>query len=399
VPDESIYESFLRQGYSRREFLKYCGLAAGAIALVGTPLGKAADVFAGDPTGTVAAALETKSRLPVIWLELQNCAGCVEAFTRSAAPSAADLLLNSIALDYSETLMAAAGTQAEENKRLTIEKYKGKYLLVCDGSVSTGNAGYCTVGGKSSEFLVKQAAAGAAAVVANGTCAAFGGLPLAKPDPTGAKTIAQILPGTTVVNIPGCPAIPEVFTGTLFNFVVFGKLPELDDLNRPKTFYADTIHARCVRRQYYDAGKFAASFDDRGAREGYCLYKLGCKGPTTYNSCASMRWMEGLSYPIQSGHPCLGCSQPDFWDAGGFYASQSAPIDTPTWLVAGAALAAGAVAGVAAGAAGRARKNRPTPELLAVSAAPRDVSAEIAGTPAADDVKPAADDVNSEEQP
>lgn len=392
MPDESIYESLLRAGLTRRQFLQYCSYAAGTMLLVGTPLGSAAEAFAAGPTEYVAAALETTPRLPVIWLELQNCAGCVEAFTRSAAPSAADLLLNSISLEYSETLMAASGTRAEENKRAAMDAYAGKYLLVCDGSVSLGDDGYCTVGGQSSRQLVEEAAAGAAAIVANGTCAAFGGLPVAKPNPTGAVSIAELLPDNSIVNIPGCPAIPEVFTGTLFNFVVFGTLPELDNLNRPRTFYESTIHDRCVRRQYYDAGKFAASFDDDGARRGYCLYKLGCRGPTTRNACASMRWMQGLSYPIQSGHPCLGCSQPNFWDGGGFYQAQSAPISRPTWLAAGAAVAAGAALGVAAGATGRARRRRPAPQALSVSAVPRGVSAEIADTPA-------AKDVNHEEQP
>ena len=120
-----------------------------------------------------------------------------------------------------------------------------------------------------------------------------------------------------VINIPGCPAIPEVFTGVLAHFLIFGSLPELDHLNRPKTFYGQTVHDRCLRRPFYEAGKFAGSFDDEGAKKGWCLYKLGCKGPTTYNACAFHEMSGGLSFPVQSGHPCLGCSEPDFWDGGG----------------------------------------------------------------------------------
>jgi hydrogenase small subunit len=162
--------------------------------------------------------------------------------------------------------------------------------------------------------------------------------------------------GKPLVNIPGCPAIPEVFTGTLAHFLIFGALPELDELGRPKAFYGQTIHDRCLRRPFHEAGKFARSFDDPGARRGWCLYKLGCKGPTTYNACASMKWDGGLSFPVQSGHPCLGCSQPDFWDGGGFYQGQSAPVDRPGIGLAAAAAGIGLVAGVGMAVANRAQK-------------------------------------------
>jgi hydrogenase small subunit len=148
----------------------------------------------------------------------------------------------------------------------------------------------------------------------------------------------------------------------LANFLVFGSLPELDNLHRPKTFYGTTIHDRCLRRPFYEAGKFADSFDDEGARQGWCLYKLGCKGPTTYNSCATLKWSGGLSFPIQSGHPCLGCSEPNFWDGGGFYQGQSAPLIRPSLTVAGAAVAAGVVLGVGMSAANQAQKRSATAE-------------------------------------
>jgi hydrogenase small subunit len=159
-----------------------------------------------------------------------------------------------------------------------------------------------------------------------------------------------------VVNIPGCPAIPEVFTGVLAHFLIFESLPELDHLNRPKTFYGQTVHDRCLRRPFYEAGKFAGSFDDEGAKKGWCLYKLGCKGPTTYNACASMKWSGGLSFPVQSGHPCLGCSEPDFWDGGGFYQGQSAPLDKPTAVMVGGAAAAGLVLAAGLGAVNASQK-------------------------------------------
>jgi hydrogenase small subunit len=307
----------------------------------------------------VVAALETKPRLPIIWLEFQDCAGCTEALTRSQSPSLIDLVLNKISIDYHETLFAAAGFQAEASRDEAIEKYYGQYVLVVEGSIPVADDGvYCTIGGRTATDLLEEAATGAAAIISVGNCAAYGGLPKAKPNPTDAKGVWEIITDKTVVNIPGCPAIPEATTGTIAHFLVFGTLPELDHLNRPVTFYGTTIHDRCLRRPFYDAGKFAKSFDDEGAKKGYCLYKLGCKGPTTYNACATIKWDAGLSFPIQSGHPCLGCSEPNFWDGGGFYQGQSAPLERPGGATTGLAVGAGAVLGIGAALSNRAQKKR-----------------------------------------
>ncbi len=352
MAEETFYERMKKKGVSRRDFMKMCGAVAAAIGMQAVPPVEASGLpeklahAPYRPEDLVAKALETKTRVPVIWLELQDCAGCSEALTRSHSPSLVDLVLNEITVEYHETLSAAAGFQAEEAKRAAMEKYNGQYLLVVEGSVPTAlNGAYCTIGGRTALDLLKEAAAGAAAIVSTGNCAAFGGLPKARPNPTEAKGVWELITDKPVVNIPGCPAIPEVFTGTLLQFILFGTLPELDKLNRPKTYYGVTVHDRCLRRPFYEAGKFAESFDDQGAREGYCLYKLGCKGPTTYNACASIKWDNGLSFPVQSGHPCLGCSEPNFWDGGGFYQGQSAPLNRPTATGAGAAVVAGAVLG------------------------------------------------------
>jgi len=357
---ETISQEAQRDGVSRREFLKFCGLAAGMMGLgiqppieeSGLPAGLATTAY--DPVLTVAQALDSKPRLPVTWLEFQDCTGCSEALTRSQSPTLVDLVLNKITIEYHETLAAAAGFQVEQAKADAMKKYAGQYVLVVEGSIPTGNNGvYCTIGGRTAVDLLKEAAAGAAAIISTGNCSSFGGIPKANPNPTEAHGTWELITDKPVVNIPGCPAIPEVFTGVLVHFLVFGALPELDSLNRPKTFYAQTIHDRCLRRPFYEAGKFASSFDDEGARQGYCLYKLGCKGPTTYNSCATIKWSGGLSFPIQSGHPCLGCSQPNFWDGGGFYQGQSAPLNRPGLAAVGGAVAVGAVLGV-----GMAQSNR-----------------------------------------
>lgn len=362
MPEETVYKNLKDKGVSRRDFLKLSGLLATAMGLTAVPplddSGLPVHLENREQaTQMVARALESAQRLPVIWLEFQDCAGCSEAITRSVSPSLVNLVLNTLTIEYHETLSAAAGFQVEEAKQSAMQKYAGQYILVVEGSIPMALDGaYCTIGGRSAIDLLKEAAAGAAAIIATGNCAAFGGLPKANPNPTDAKGVMDLITDKPVVNIPGCPAIPEATAGTIAHFAIFGTLPELDNLHRPKTFYGKTVHDRCLRRPFYEAGKFALSFDDEGAKQGWCLYKLGCKGPTTYNACASIKWDEGLSFPIQSGHPCLGCSEPNFWDGGGFYQGQSAPLNRPAAAAVGAAVGAGAALGIGTALVNQAKK-------------------------------------------
>jgi hydrogenase small subunit len=365
MTEETIYNEMKRSGVSRRQFLKTCGVIAASLG-VGKVTFAGGNNFARAKgsseavTKLVANALKTKPKVPVIWLEMQSCTGCSEALTRSHSPSLADLVLNNIAVEYHETLSAASGFQVEANKQSVMKQYMGKYILVLEGSVPLADNGiYCVVGGKTMIQSLKEAASGAAAIISTGNCASFGGIPHASPNPTKAEGAWKIIGDKPIVNIPGCPAIPEVFTGVLANFLIFGTLPELDDLHRPNTFYGNTIHDRCLRRSFYEAGKFALSFDDEGARKGFCLYKLGCKGPTTYNSCATIKWDGGLSFPVQAGHPCLGCSQPNFWDGGGFYQGQSAPLSKPGIAAIGTAAAVGAALGLGLAASNNSKKKKP----------------------------------------
>jgi hydrogenase small subunit len=258
------------------------------------------------------------------------------------------LLLDLISLDYHETLMAAAGQQAEEARLAAMQTNKGKYILVVEGSIPTkANGIFCRIGQRTALDLVQEAIADAAAVIAVGNCATFGGLPAAEPNPTGAEPVGVFVGNKPLVNIPGCPPIPAVMMGVLVHYLTLGRLPALDALHRPKVFYGDTIHDRCYRRPFYDKGQFATSFDDAGARKGWCLFRLGCKGPITHNACATHKWSDGISFPIQSGHGCLGCSEPKFWDNGGFYTSLSIPIMGSS-LANGLATATGAAIGGAA---------------------------------------------------
>jgi len=230
-----------------------------------------------------------------------------------------------------------------------------------DGYIPTKNRAYsCTAGHSHYDTLV-ESARNAAAVVSVGTCAAFGGIPAAAPNPTGAQSVGEILGAegitTPIVNISGCPPIPLAITGTLAQFLTFGKVPDLDDLGRPLAFFGQNIHDRCYRRPFYERGEFAESFDDEGAKKGWCLYKLGCKGPITYNACATIKWNNGAGFPIEAGHGCIGCSEPGFWDWGGFYRPLSQG-DWGNWRTIGGAVAVGAAAGLASVALSRARQSR-----------------------------------------
>jgi hydrogenase small subunit len=345
IKEETVGEALRRQGVSRRGFLKFCATTASIMALPPSMIPR------------IAKALETVRRPSVIWLSFQECTGCTESLTRSHAPTIEGLIFDAISLDYHHTLQAASGYAAEEARGQAMKENHGSYILVVDGSIPLDNPGYSTIAGISNLDMLKEAAEGAAAIISVGSCAAFGGIPHADPNPTGAVSVQDIISDKPVVNVPGCPPIPTVITGVLAHFLTFGALPELDDLGRPTAFYGQSIHDRCYRRPFYDKGLFAETFDDEGAKKGWCLYKLGCKGPTTYNACAVTKWNDGTSFPIESGHPCLGCSEPDFWDAGGFYEA----LSTPTEKIARTAVyaaAAGAAAGVAAGALNQANKKR-----------------------------------------
>ncbi len=342
--DRTLGETLRSQGVSRRSFLKFCAATASMMAMSPAMIPK------------IAHALESARRPSVIWLSFQECTGCTESLTRAHTATIESLIFDTISLDYHHTLQAAAGHAAEEAREIAMKENDGKYLLVVDGSIPMGNPGYSTIAGISNYEMLMESAKGAAAIIAVGTCATYGGIPHANPNPTGAVSVSDLIKDKPIINVPGCPPIPVVITGVLTHFLTFGTIPELDHLGRPKVFYGQSIHDRCYRRPFYDKGLFAETFDDEGAKKGWCLYKLGCKGPTTYNACATTKWNNGTSWPIEAGHPCLGCSEPDFWDGGGFYKALSMPTEnitqTAIYTAAGAA-----AAGVAIGAMNRNKKN------------------------------------------
>jgi hydrogenase small subunit len=336
---QTIWQSMEKKGYSRRQFLQFCASAAAAAGIAQSGVAQ------------VVSAFEKKEKPVVVWLHFQECTGCSESFIRSSHPIVADALLDVVSLNYHETLMAPSGFQAEKSLADTIREHKGKYILAVEGAVPTKDGGvYCMVHGKTALSILQETAADAAAVVAWGTCASYGGVQAAKPNPTDATPISKLV-NKPVINVPGCPPIGDVMMAVVTHLLVLGKMPALDNLGRPKEFYGRRVHDTCYRRPNYDAGLFVESFDDENARKGYCLYKMGCKGPVTYNACSVVRWNEGTSSPIQSGHPCIGCSEPGFWDNGPMYQHLASfpgfGIESTADTV-GTVVAAATLAGVAA---------------------------------------------------
>lgn len=305
--EKTFYEELMQKGYSRRQFLKFCGLMGMMLGLRESGIAQVVD------------ALQSKPRKPVLWYHFQECTCCSESFLRASHPLVGQILLEMISLDYSDTLMAASGFQAETVREASMKENWGRYIMIVEGSVPTGNFGYCTVAGRSAMEIFREGAEGAQAIIAWGNCASAGCVQAAHPNPTGAKPVHKIVSGKPVVNVQGCPPIADVMAGVITYILTFDRLPELDNAGRPKSFYGRRIHDTCYRRPAFDAGLFVQSFDDENAKKGYCLYKVGCKGPNTYNSCAVIKWNNGVSYPIQSGHPCLGCSEAGFWDYEPFY--------------------------------------------------------------------------------
>jgi hydrogenase small subunit len=342
--DEQVEDALTRHGVTRRDFLEYCGSLCVVLGIGKSEAPK------------MVRALLAPQRPAVIWLQLQECTGCVESVLRTAEPTIGDLVLDVISLDYQHTLMAGAGHAAESALKDSMTANAGKYVLLVTGSVPLNDGGiYCTIGGRTAREILEEAAAGAAAVIAIGACAHFGSVQAARPNPTGAVGVSEIVKDKPVLTIAGCPPIGDVVTATVVHFLTFNRLPDMDAEGRPLFAYGARIHDQCPRRANFDAGQFVEVFDDEAARKGWCLYHVGCKGPATFSPCPIFQWNTRTNWPIGAGHPCIGCTERNFWDTmtpfygrlpdvGGFGVEQRVDI-------LGAALALGATAGVLAHAA------------------------------------------------
>ncbi len=287
------------RGISRRRFL---GFASAMTALLALPASM---------TPQIVKALDTAKKPTVVWLEFQDCAGNTESMLRSADPTIADIVLEAISLEYHETIMAGAGAAAEA----VLAKHVAAGdidILIVEGAIPTADGGvYCTIAGKTAVQHLQEAAAASKLVIAVGACAWDGGFPGL--GVTGAKGVGDIISGKPLINLGGCPHNVANTTATIVHYLTFGSAPELDQYNRPLFAYGHLIHDQCERRANFDAGRFVEAWGDQGHRNGWCLYKMGCKGPQATYNCPIVRWNGGTSWPIGAGHGCIACASPNFW--------------------------------------------------------------------------------------
>jgi hydrogenase small subunit len=301
---ETIGEHLKRSGVSRREFAVFCGKL-----MIAAPFGLA--LTNSLSVDAVAAEVAQARRPSVIWLHMQDCTGCSETLLRPSEPDLATLLFDVISLDYHETVMAPSGKDAELALQQAMKENDGKYVLVVEGSIPLKDNGqYLRLAGRSGIEVLHDVAAHSAAVIAIGSCASWGGIGSSAPNPTGAVGVDSLIETKPIVNIPGCPPNPYVFLATVLQYARTGTLPALDKLKRPKFAYDRVIHEQCPRRPHFDAGRFAKVFGDDGHRQGWCLYRLGCKGPSTHAACSTRSFNEVVdAWPIGIGHPCFGCTE------------------------------------------------------------------------------------------
>ncbi|MCM8800875.1 MAG: hydrogenase small subunit [Candidatus Omnitrophica bacterium] len=289
---------------TRREFLKLCSASAIGMGI--------SQLFIPE----VVEALEEAARgkPPVIWIQGAGDSGCSVSLLNTCHPSIAEVLLKIISLHYHPTLMASAGDLAVLYLDVISKKAKRNFFLVVEGAIPTGAEGrFCTIGARNGRHItlleaVRDLGAKSKAVIALGTCATHGGIPSAKPNPTEARSVKEVIEGIPIINIPGCPSHPDWFVGTLVHVLLFG-IPDLDNELRPKIFFSDTVHQNCSNYSYFNNGEFAKKFGDKG-----CLIQLGCKGAITNSDCPLRRWNSRVSWCVESGAPCIGCCSPGFPD-------------------------------------------------------------------------------------
>ncbi len=286
--------------FSRRDFLKVLGGASAAI-------------MSNSFLTKVAHAIEKQGKnIPVVWIQGQNCAGCSESLLNTVAPTVPDIVTDIISLKFHQTVMAASGHQCI-NVLHEVLKSDEKFILVIEGAIPVKDNGmYCTIGedenGKPITMLdwTKRLSEKAQYVVAYGTCATWGGIPAGEPNPTGAKSVMDVIGTSKLVNLPGCPGRPHHLVGLLAHLKLFG-VPALDSKRRPLVFFGRLIHDNCEMRPFFERGDFARTFGEKK-----CMYLLGCKGPITYADCPNYQWNTGVNWPIRGGSPCIGCAAESF---------------------------------------------------------------------------------------
>ena len=253
---------------------------------------------------------QSVKKINAIWLEVTGCSGNIISLLNSENPGLYDVLKDIVNITYNNMLMGAEGEFAFER---FIETLDTEFILLIDGAVSTKENGLYNIvanyKGKRITALeaVKMAGEKAKYVLAVGTCASYGGISAARPNPSESKSVQEVL-SRAVIRLPGCPCHPDWVVGTLAHLVGFG-VPELDTEGRPLLFYGVTIHDNCTRRGFFDKGIFAEKFGEEG-----CMFKLGCRGPVTKTDCPRRKWNGYVNWPIGDNTNCIGCAQLHFPD-------------------------------------------------------------------------------------
>ena len=326
------------RGVSRRDFLKYCGSVAAMLGM--------SEMYAPQ----IAAAVEKGATLqPALWMAHGLCTGCTESMAQVDSPDVPTVVLDLLSVNYWETVMAAAGKQAEENIKATVDK--GGYVLIVEGSVMLGeNGNVLRIGGRPGIDELKEVAAKAAAVIAVGSCAVDGGWVAGAPNIANATGVSKFLKDSginvPVINLPTCPVNPEWVVAMLVDVLLMGELADgsilkkLDSEGRPKLIFGSTIHDNCPRRGHFENGEFVVfGSADHAAQEaaGWCLYQMGCKGPQTKTNCPLVRWNRRTSWCVEGGSPCIGCGTADpakggsgnWFDASAPFLSRLADVRLP----------------------------------------------------------------------
>ncbi|WP_243186948.1 hydrogenase small subunit [Clostridium muellerianum] len=245
-----------------------------------------------------------------MWLECTGCEGNIISFLNADKPDFKYFLEQMVNLKYSNSLMQPDGERAYENFLETLDT---DFILGVEGALTEKDNGFYTLmahyKGKqiSAAEGVSLAAAKAKKIIAIGTCASFGGISAAKPNPTGCVSLSKFL-NRNIINIPGCPANPLWVIGTIAGLILYGDV-EVDDKGRPLMFYKETNHTDCERRSYFDNGIFAKKLG-----EHECMFKLGCRGPITKAYCPIGKWNSRINWPVEGNTPCIGCASEYFPD-------------------------------------------------------------------------------------
>ena len=340
MQEDGLYAALVRRGMTRRAFLQFSAAMAAALAL---PVAFAP---------RIASAVESAKRLPVIWVRGQACGGDTEALLRSADPDTVSLFLDVLDIAYHDSFLAVAGADAELARTSAMDRYPNGYFAVVEGSVPDGASGaYCLIGGRPAVDVVREVCAGAIATIAVGSCACDGGAPAAGSNTTGAGGIKGLAGGGRYVALPGCPVNPVNLASVIVHYITFNELPAADLAGRPLSAYGNLVHNQYERRPHFEFGEFATEWGDEGAQKGWCLYKLGCKGPETMGNCPTVRYGEQTSWNVRAGHGCMGCMTTSFWnEMGPAYKRLPSPVpflpNVTADMVGGVVL--GGIAGVTA---------------------------------------------------